>query len=395
MLNRGRHKGLLLSLAGNLLLAGILVLLWTTGGQTVAGGEMSKVPVTSLPASMAGFDWPAVRSSDYLVYAQNLRALGCPEASIVDLIVGEVSASYAARMRAEAAVPERNYWEAPTIMPAAQTTRIAEVRSRLERERREVLVRALGPQALQTMSKYRLWNDVDQKEELLAFLPADKRQQLQAIAGKYAQLDPENMALLSEEAMRRLTASQAQQRAEIAALLSAKELEDLDLRTSETAERLRQELRGFEASESEFRQLFRVRQAYENTLATNTNVRDPNVLQVRAEAERRFAEEARAAVGDARYADYERARDQDFQNVLQLTQFYDLPVDLATRIFDLKRDVAARANGITSNAGLSEARREELLTQVQGDTERSLQGLLGSEVLAEYRRSNRWWIFNE
>jgi len=145
-------------------------------------------------------------------------------------------------------------------------------------------------------------------------------QELQAIVTKYAQAEPDDLALLTEETVRRVAASEAQQRAEIAALLSAQELENLDLRKSATAERLRQELRGFQSTEAEFRQLFRVRRAYE-PLGDQSDVRDPNVLQVRIEAERRFGEEARATLGD--------------------------------------------------------------------------ESLLGGEVLKEYRRNNRWWIWSD
>jgi hypothetical protein len=262
----------------------------------------------------------------------------------------------------------------------------------LERERREVLQQALGPGALQAMAKYRLWNDADPEAELLAFLPRGKLEQLQAINQKYATDPAADVALMSEAAMQRAAAERARQRAEIAGLLSAQELEELDLRKSETAERLRQELRGFSANEAEFRQLFRVRRAYEATLAANTDVRDPNVLEVRIEAERRFAEEARAALGEQRYGEYQRARDQDYQNALQLTQYHGLPDDVATRVYELKRDVDARAGAITANTALSEARRGELLAQIQSDTERTLQSLFGKEVLAEYRRNNRWWM---
>jgi len=393
MLKWREHKGLLLSLAANLLLAAVVA--WALVVRQPVTAAASKVSSGKSQVSPAGVDWSAIRANDYTVYVQNLRALGCPEASIVDLIVGEVTAAYAARMRAEAAPPQWNYWETAAVTEAAEEARIRQVRTRLQRERREVLQQALGPQALQAMSKYRLWDDIDPNEELLAFLPAGKRRQLQAIVTKYAQTEPENLALLTEEAVRRAAASKVQERAEIEALLSARELEDLDLRKSETAERLRQELRGFQSTEAEFRQLFRVRRAYENTLAANADVRDPNVLQVRIEAERRFTEEARAALGDPRYADYQRARDPDYQNALQLTQFFSLPDDIATRIFELKRDVEARAGGITANTSLSEQRRTELLAQIQSDTERSLQSLLGGDVLAEYRRNNRWWVWSD
>ncbi len=395
MSNWREHKGLLLSLAGNLLLAGAV---WALAARRPPGGsEPPLLPTTGSTARPAkgSVPWSRVQSSDYAAYARNLRTLGVPEASIVDLIVGEVTATYAAKVGAEAAEPAWKYWEAANVGAAADRARLREVRARLERERRGVLEQALGPQALQSMGKYRLWNDVDPQAAALAFLPAAKREQLRAITDKYTQAEPLDPALMSEEDVQRAAANQARQRAEIAALLSAQELESLDLRQSETADRLRQELRGFQSSEAEFKQLFQVRRSYENTLASNTDVRDPNVLQVRIEAERRFAEEARAALGEQRYADYQRSRDADYQNALQVTQYYKLPDDVATRIYDLKRDVDSRASAITANTALSEQRQRELLTQMQGETERTLQSLLGAEVLTQYRRNNRWWIWSD
>lgn len=387
-----QHRGLLGSLAVNVVLGAAVG--WLLLSRKPAVESAAFVPPGTSGADGARFSWSAVRSNDYVAYAGNLRALGVPEASVVDLIVGEVSAKFAARLRKEAPAAPK-YWQTADLTSGTEQTRLRELHARLERERREVLEKALGPQALQAMGKYQWWHDVDPVQELLTFLPADKLRQLQAINAKYAANAPDDEALLTEVAARKLAADRTRQRAEIESLLSPQELEDFDLRKSDTAERLRGELRGFAASEAEFRQLFRVRRAYESALATNTDVRDPNVLQVRIEAERRFAEEARAALGDARYADYQRARDPDFQNALQVTQFYSLPADIATRVYDLKRDVDARAAGVTGNAALTEQRRRELLGQMERDTERTLQSLLGSEVLAEYRRNNRWWMWGE
>jgi hypothetical protein len=384
----------LLSLAGNLLLAGGMA--WAVVWALAARKPTSPATISLQPGSQSGSgttqQWDSIRSTDYAAYARNLRALGCPEASIIDLIVGEVTARFSERLRAQARAAPYRFWESTSPAAAAERSRLRQLQASLERERREVLQQALGAGALQAMGKYRLWNDADPQAEILAFLPQGKLEQLYAINQKYAADPDEDVALMSEAAMQRAAAERARQRAEIAGLLSAQELEELDLRKSETAERLRQELRGFSANEAEFRQLFRVRRAYEATLAANADVRDPNVLEVRIAAERRFAEEARAALGEQRYGEYQRARDQDYQNALQLTQYHGLPDDVATRVYELKRDVDARAGAITANTALSEARRRELLTQIQSDTERTLQSLFGKEVLAEYRRNNRWWM---
>jgi hypothetical protein len=386
------HRGLLLSLGANLLLA--VVVIWALAARRTASSTETATAAAPLSSSSA-LQWTQIRASDYAAYVRNLRALGCPEDSIIDLIVGEVTAQFNERWGRQARQPVQRFWEAPSLASAAEQARLRELRSRLERERRTQLQQILGPGALQALGKYQLWEHGAAEAELLAFLPQAKREQLLAIQQKYAAPPAQELALMSEAAMQRAAADQARGRAEIAALLSAQELEELDLRQSETAERLRQELRGFRATEAEFRQLFRVRRAYEATLAANADVRDPNVLEVRINAERRFAEESRAALGEQRYGEYQRSRDPDFQNALQLTQYYSLPEDVAARVYDLKRDVDARSGAITSNDALSERRRRELLQQIQNDTERTLQSLLGGEVLAEYRRNNRWWVWND
>src|SRR6478752_7194 len=41
------------------------------------------------------FNWAQVESSDYRVYIANLRAIGCPEATIKDIIMTDVMKLYA------------------------------------------------------------------------------------------------------------------------------------------------------------------------------------------------------------------------------------------------------------------------------------------------------------
>jgi hypothetical protein len=391
------HPALLSSLLANVLLAGTVS--WWLFSRPSAGGAAPPLTTSDLPPEVAQsaattWDWSRVRSADDAVYARNLRALGVPEHNVVDLVLGEITARYAEQWRKEAgAMPA--YWQSVGIGAAKEQARLLSARARLEREWREAIERALGTRALKALAKYQLWNE-DAEATHLDFLSQEKQAQLAAIHSRYAVMKTlANPALLNESDMRAAVANEARERAEITALLSPRELEDLDLRRSPAAERLRQELRGFDATEAEFKQLFRIRRDYETTLDANTDVRDPNVLQVRIEAERRFAEEARATLGEQRYADYQRARDPDFQNALQTSQYHSLPADTATRIYELKRAVDAQANGITSNPAFPEQRQRELLGKIQSETESALRNLLGAEVLAEYRRNNRWWRFDE
>ncbi len=51
-------------------------------------------PIASQPLT---FNWSAVESSDYPTYIANLRAIGCPEPTIRDIIKADVHSLYAAR----------------------------------------------------------------------------------------------------------------------------------------------------------------------------------------------------------------------------------------------------------------------------------------------------------
>src|SRR5881296_3385170 len=57
------------------------------------------------------FDWQQVESPDFKQYMANLRAIGCPEETIRDLIVAEINKMLAPRFAALAAATQKfNYW---------------------------------------------------------------------------------------------------------------------------------------------------------------------------------------------------------------------------------------------------------------------------------------------
>ena len=105
--------GLILSVCLNLLLAGVVV----RAARTNAGREGHWRPspdVTNhairvryltnevLPVVVevaAPFNWQQVKSADYRVYIENLRAIGCPETTIRDIIVADINELFAGRIK--------------------------------------------------------------------------------------------------------------------------------------------------------------------------------------------------------------------------------------------------------------------------------------------------------
>ena len=57
------------------------------------------------------FHWSQLESEDYRVYAANLRALGCPEATVRDIIIADVNELYSRRVNELVAPVQSRFWE--------------------------------------------------------------------------------------------------------------------------------------------------------------------------------------------------------------------------------------------------------------------------------------------
>src|SRR5882724_11186316 len=58
------------------------------------------------------FSWQEVESADYPAYVANLRAIGCPEQTIRDIIIADVNALYARRRATELVTADQQWWRA-------------------------------------------------------------------------------------------------------------------------------------------------------------------------------------------------------------------------------------------------------------------------------------------
>src|SRR5258708_18824466 len=73
-------------------------------------------------AGSGGFNWTQVESSDYRTYMANLRAIGCPESTIRDIIGADVTKMYMNRIAGLRPMPRGpfKYWDtADRTRPAA------------------------------------------------------------------------------------------------------------------------------------------------------------------------------------------------------------------------------------------------------------------------------------
>src|SRR5215470_5966126 len=104
----------------NLALAATLALVWkhrlhlvqstealgTDSASTARAVPSVSKPPSSSPSPPSEFSWRILQASNYKQYIVNLRAVGCPELTIQDIIVAAVNRQYAAREAALNLRPE-------------------------------------------------------------------------------------------------------------------------------------------------------------------------------------------------------------------------------------------------------------------------------------------------
>ncbi len=393
---------LAVSAAANILLIGMLVLRNSPpksapNSPVVETTNSAKTDVTN---KVVRLDWRSVESADYKKYVQNLRAIGCPEETIFDIIVADVNTLFAMKARSLTPAKEWKYWEAEDEIPSRDAIRNQKLRRELEKEKRTLLAEILGPDASEKLKKYELWGGEDLADRKLGFLNADKRDKLKKLQEKYFDLEQsatewDSAGVMTEETMKKLAELQKQRRTEIEALLTPEELLDFDLRTSETADRLRAELSGFHPSEAEFRKLYELQKISEDRMNASTDVRDPAVLQARIDTEQQVQRTLQNDLGAQRYEDLQRSRDIDYQNTLRMTSYFGLPESAANEVYALKKQDALQAEQLNNNSQLSEEDRWKAFAEIQWRTEQRLKEILGQRVFEEYRRNNRWWLRNQ
>jgi hypothetical protein len=212
----------------------------------------NRVGLQSVPAEarpQAHFDWRQVESADYKQYLANLRAIGCPEKTVRDIIVADVNDLFAARMASVTQTNQYQYWRhEPLTRSQEQAKQLRE----LNAEKREVL-KALGVDApdFTELLGEAFRDNMEERELQLAFLPESKRRQVKEVLFEQAQQE-----IASGNDASRYDALEQETQARIRTFLTAEEYKDYELRCSTDAQQLRAVLDDPGLTEQEFRAIF-------------------------------------------------------------------------------------------------------------------------------------------
>lgn len=341
------------------------------------------------------FNWSRLESTDYRQYIANLRAISCPEVTIRDIILTDVMRLYAQR-RGQYYQNGRDFkfWETneKRKLKQPQLEDREKQLAAIDKELPAVLRELLGINYERELNKYFVDSDADNRR--LAFLSEDKRAQVLALRDQFEGdreriLYQEQAGKPSPGGFEKLREIQRQQDAALLNILTPQEKEEYELTMSPTADRLREQLIGFNPSEEEFRDLFRRQQAIDSAYAFEDSS-DETVQAAQASAEQTMLEEFKAQLPPDRLAQLARTEDPDYQKLCVLAERFDLPADAAQTLTDMRQAAEEQKRQLLSNKDIPPERIEVALKAIQAETEKTARATLGDQAFAQYSQGTKW-----
>ncbi len=364
--------------------------------------NVTKKPV-ALPAKPGqSFDWQMVESEDYKKYIANLRAIGCPEETIRDIISADVNKLFADRKRAlsGANTNKFEYWKGGMKMFSQMfDEEKIKQQQELAKQRRALLTELLGvaPEEKPDMNAM-MGGGAQMMEQMLDFLPASKQTAAMEIEQKFAAKLMKSVGNAGSgdlDSLKDMQKVQKEKEAELAKVLSPQELEDYNLRMSQTAHMIRFQLASFEPNEQEFRDIFKTKKAFDDEFGGfGIKPTDKAEAEKYDAAKKEMDTQLKETLGD-RYADYARAQDYAYQGIYNLTQKQGLPKETAVAVYDMKKSAEAEAKKVRADQSLSAEQRQAALQGIADETGRSMRGAMGDKAFESYQKNpSANWLKN-
>jgi hypothetical protein len=386
----------LASIGLNLALAAALWSAWKRPAPVGDRREMRLAPApagsnrTQVVVRRQFFTWAEVESPDYATYIKNLRDIGCPEATIRDIIVADVNQLFARRRSSETVTNDLEWWKPEPN--EAYLRAVAQKALELENERRELLTRLLGP-GWEASPPVAAAAELPLTGPVLGALSAEVRQSVQQIARR----SEERMRALVEAARKagtdpdpgELARLRQQTRQELAAVLTPVELEEYLLRYSNNASLLRAEARNFALSPDEFRALFRARDALDMQLQLDAGNTNAAARLRREELERQRDAAIQQVLGPERFAEYRLSQDPVYQQARAAAARAGLAPGQILPVYEIQRATEEERQRILNDPALNGEQREDALAEIERDQNKSLRQLLGDEAYEKYRQARR------
>ncbi|MDB6053602.1 MAG: hypothetical protein JWN25_1125 [Verrucomicrobiales bacterium] len=350
-------------------------------------------PKTTVIYRTNQFRWSQIESSDYHAYISNLQAIGCPPQTIKDIIITDIMKVYSSRKGELHRKPgEFKFWE--TNEKRALSDKETQLRDKelekIDKEIPGILRELLGINYERELNKY--FVDTGDDEKRLSFLDGNKANQILHMREYYEGLqeavesDPTKSEAEKRQQMARLY---QQQKDQLAGVLTREEFSEFNLRSSDTAEKLRGELIGFNPSEPEFRTLYGLRDQMEEKYRF-ADLSDPAVQQAMKNDQQKMEADIASSLGPDRLAAYEQAKDPHFREVYLFAQKEEIDPKLVQPIVGIESTAREAAAQVLKDRRIKEADKLETVKEIRLESEHTLKQMLGNAYEPYVKQHGEW-----
>lgn len=291
------------------------------------------------PRNADGFHWDQLRSDDLKRYRDNLRAIGCPETTVRDIIVAEINERFRARRAEIMAQLQPRFWDFALLGEAAIREQWGQPLAAISAERQGMIADVLGTAPA---------------------LPGSSTPDIADKPAGNGGLEPE-----SEEASW--------------------------LRSRESL--WAAGLAGFEPTEQEWRDITRLRVRFEEAQRQlgDSSLADSEKATQLAALQSALDQDIAAALGPERHGKYQLAGDSSFQEVHQIAQRFGLQDSAAREAHSILQAAQKAAALIRENDAMKEQERHSLLQSVEREAEQALKRTLGVRGFAALSEHSSSW----
>lgn len=352
---------------------------------------------TSLPTGLgeaavnSKFDWSRIETPDFKQLIANLRAIGCPEQTIRDLVTAAVLRFYAPRLAAlRGADRPFQFWDSTAnLWNPERIERERKLRA-LQKERNDFLKELLGVDMIEERRKQLGWPD--RQAEMLTYLSKEKASQVMEIQRQFSERQQEvrlrSRGFRDADDDAEFNRLAKEQLASLGAVLTPQEMFEHQLREFGGAD----ELAGFGPTEAEFRTIFKL-EHYTDPAQAELDPRSVTPEQRKTIAAQKAAE-LKAALGETRYTEYERSQNSDYRQIERVTDRYELGKETAVKLWEMRQAGEAQAFKINANPALADEVREAARLAVRLEVEKIIQGTLGERAWKSLQRTASDWLDN-
>jgi hypothetical protein len=388
------------SLAGNLILAAVLLAARARPSVEIAIAPpathamftlKSSAPPPAKPATPnKTLPWALIESEDYRQYIANLRAVECPDWLVRDIIVADVDDLYEQKTKSDPIY--FSPWQGETERSKEARSRTANLIA-MRREKRALVKTLLGYEWDNHANE--VWNQDILTSLTLGFLPDEKVSQLLCLKEEYTAAartvrEDANFILIDDDRAKLRNLYEGLE-TELSQLLDPADFDELQLRTQKDF-LLANDIHfdGMAISDETLRSLVRMSKTFKD-MALNEFVPDHPLSE--SEESRRmaaFEDQVQSLLGPAQFADYQRAQDPDFRDILEFSQQNNLPETAAIQLYQARQTAGQEADDIQKEADLSPDERAELLAVLKAVTLKTVSSVLGGSCQNYLAGSGQW-----